>query len=68
MIKLENHNKLNYDNIFLLQYIIFIKNSFILREVKLQNIIFYQKYMKNLKFLEDKNLKKRIKLLRTNLL
>ena len=68
MIKLENHDKLNYDNIFLLQYIIFIKNSFILREVKLQNIIFYQKYMKNLKFLEDKNLKKRIKLLRTNLL
>ena len=68
MIKLENHDKLNYDNIFLLQYIIFIKNSFIIREVKLQNIIFYQKYMKNLKFLEDKNLKKRIKLLRTNLL
>jgi len=68
LIKLENHDKLNYDNIFLLQYIIFIKNSFILREVKLQNIIFYQKYMKNLKFLEDKNLKKRIKLLRTNLL
>jgi hypothetical protein len=58
LIKLENHDKLNYDNIFLLQYIIFIKNSFILREVKLQNIIFYQKYMKNLKNLEDKSLKK----------